>query len=105
MKSGESRLPVRGLGDRVEDVFETCEDQLLEGCTPLSGGDLGSMQNFIRQIDRRLHGMAIDTGVRPEIKLAHGVRALDYLSLCEGGPWGAPDYLSLCEGLTLQGLR
>lgn len=68
----KSRQSFGGRGDRrflPKDPFESFNHEILDRGPAFGCRDFGSLKNFIREIDRRLH-VAINTGILPRVKNA-----------------------------------
>jgi len=57
----------RGRRFLPKDSFEPFNHEILDRGSPLGCRDFGSLKNFIREIDRRLH-VAINTGMLLYVK-------------------------------------
>ena len=67
----KSRQSFGGRGDRrflPKDPFESFNHEILDRGPPLGRRDFGFLENFIREIDRRLHE-AINTGILFYVKI------------------------------------
>jgi len=56
LQASQGRLMVGSCRLRAQNPGETCLDEVFEGGFPLGGGNLGTMEKVVGEVNGRLHG-------------------------------------------------